>query len=315
MPQLQLTLQTVTPLLMYGAHNKDDRTNRSLRAQPELRASSMRGVLRYWLRAVLGVEYQASPSKVYDAESAIFGNTERGSRVRVRVVQSQGMQPVKNQTVLPRETRGHSLMHTAYPPDSRFRLYLTTHPLDSGNVLAPDSPLMKAVFLMTHLGGLGRRARRGSGNLRVLGVKGYEGELLLDVLPEDRDALAEYLEDVTYYASGGHTLRRSPQFPVFAQNTAVVLVGEKMYPHYEDAFDALWGVSGPYHREGGVFGDVRPRRASAIHMRVSETRAGYVAVQTILYSGSGNWAKMRGYINHCQRNGFQPVFGTWEDWE
>ena len=319
MSRLHLTLQTITPLLMYGAYNKDGRSNSSLQAQPELRATSIRGVLRYWLRAVLGAEHNGSPSLVYEAESAILGNTGRGSRVGVRVLwRKEEMQPTEKQTVLPRKTsKGHLLQHTAFPPKSRFHLYLTTHPLDTGDVFAPGAPLIKALFLMTHFGGLGRRARRGSGNVCVRQADGYEGTPQLDLFPKDRDELAQHLREVAnYITSEVVTLPYRPKFPVFAGNTAVVLVGKSAYPSYEDAFDELWRVSGSYHHEGGIFGGTRPRRASAIHMRVAETKAGCVPLQTILYSGHGKWKRMQEYIAHCQQNGFEAIYGdgAWEDW-
>lgn len=313
MPQLRLTVQTITPLLMYGAHNKDDRTNRSIEAVPELRASSIRGILRYWLRAVLGARL-ASTGVVFEEESKILGSTDTGSRIRVRVYRGRDMHEQRELTVLPAQTRGYSLKHTGYPSDSKFGIVLSTHLLDSSDVLAPNSDLLKAVFLMLHMGGLGRRSRRGSGNLRVLDANGYDGELPLAVLPDDRDALADYLSEISQFASQGHTVGRRPNFPVFAEDAAVVLVGREVHAHYDEAFGELWRVSGPYHQEGGIFGDVRPRRASAIHMRVAETHSGYVAQQTILYSGSGQWDRMRDYIEHCRVSGFDAVFGTWEHW-
>ncbi|QPC80930.1 type III-B CRISPR module RAMP protein Cmr1 [Phototrophicus methaneseepsis] len=315
MPQLRLTIQTITPLLMYGADNKDDRTNSSIRAEPELRATAIRGLLRYWLRAVLGGKFTAI-SKVYEQESAILGSTNTGSRVNVRVQKGSSMQVEANQTVLPRQTRGYTLSHTGFVPDSEFRITLSTHLLDKSGVLDENGDLVKAVFLMTHFSGLGRRSRRGSGNLRVLGVKGYESELPLDVLPENRDALTQYLAAVSFHISPqSQTVGRRPSFPVFAWDTAVVLVGRQKHIDYEDAYKELWTVSGPYHQEGGIFGDVRPRRSSAIHMRVAATKAGYVAQQTILWSGNGQWNKMKDYIQHCLSQGFDDVYGTWGHWQ
>ena len=166
------------------------------------------------------------------------------------------------------------------------------------------------------MGGLGRRARRGSGNLRVLEAKGYDGDLPLAVLPENRDELAQYLAQVSQYVSADdNIIRRKPSFPVFAWDTALVLLGRQTHATYDGAFAELWNVSGPYHHEGGIFGDVRPRRASAIHMRVAAVHSGYVAQQTILYSGNGQWSKMQDYIQHCLAQGFDAIYGTWKGWQ
>jgi len=299
---------------MYGADNKDDRTNNSMRAVPELRAPAMRGILRYWLRAVLGARTQFI-SKVYEHESAILGSTEAGSRVRVRVQRGK-MREEAGLTVLPEQTRGYSLRHTGYQSGGEFRITLSTHPLDVGDVLAADSNLLKALFLLLHFGGLGRRARRGSGNLLVREAKGYDGDLPLALITEDRAMLSEYLATVAQMVSAD-TVGHRPDFAVFAPDTAVVLLGDEVHDTYDGAFRELWRVSGPYHNDGGIFGDVRPRRASAIHMRVAQTQAGYVAQQTILYSGHGQWGRMQDYIADCTGQGFDVLYGDthWRQWQ
>src|SRR5436190_1046640 len=94
MAQLRLTLESITPLLMYGAEQ----------TEPELRSASVRGTLRYWLRAVLGGMYNNN-ARIYEEESKILGNTEQGSRISLRI------QPIASETtisenlwVLPKET-------------------------------------------------------------------------------------------------------------------------------------------------------------------------------------------------------------------
>lgn len=313
MPRIQITVQNTTPLLIYGADNKDDRVNRNIRAEPELRATSIRGILRYWLRAVLGSSIN-SVERIYEAESSILGSTDKGSRIQVRVARSRSLEVERGLTVLPAQTRGFNLTHTGFAPDGEFRITLSTHPLDSNILFVANSNLVKALFLMLHFGGLGRRARRGGGNLRVVAVKGYQGDHKLDYLPENRDDAAAYLREIAQFISPNN-LGRRPNFPVFSGDTAVVLLGKETHADYEDAFKELWRVSGPYHSSGGIFGDVRPRRASAIHMRVMATQAGYVSQQTILYSGTGQWGTMREYIESCLYQDFEPIYGTWESWQ
>jgi CRISPR type III-B/RAMP module RAMP protein Cmr1 len=309
MAQLRLTVQTITPLLMYGADNKEVKIAGKIQSQenPEIRASSIRGILRYWLRAVIG-GHTSVLSDVYKAESAILGSTEQGSKIRVRVSELQTEK--RKQSVL-----ANKLRLEAFVPNSRFRITFSPHPLYDGKILNSNSDFIKAIFLMTHFGGLGRRARRGSGNLRVLEAKGYENdEMPLAYLPKDRDSLKEHLSSIAKSICD-KPIGKRPEFPVFAPDATVVLLGETTHTHYEDAFDELWSVSGPYHQEGGIFGDVRPRRASAIHMRVAATQQGYVAQQTILYSGHGEWKKMKEYIDRCNREGFETVYGTSGGWE
>lgn len=314
MSSIRLTVQTVTPLLMFGANND------MKRGDPELRASSIRGILRYWLRAVLGSK-GLNPTQLYKEESEILGNTEQGSRVNLRVMKGRSTRVDNRLSVLPERTsRGFTLQQPGFEAESGFRITLSTHPLDKSEVLADDSPLVKAIFLMCHFGGLGRRARRGSGNLAIFGAKGYRNEQLpLAFIAENRDELADYLGTVSRFISPpATTIGMKPSYPVFAWDTAVVLVGNRARSSYQEAYSDLWSASGPYHDEGGIFGDVRPRRSSAMHMRVNmvgtEDDPAYVPVQTILYTGNGRWNKMQDYIQHQLSNGFSDVYGTWGHW-
>lgn len=314
MSSLRLTVETVTPLLMFGANN-DMR-----HGEPELRASSIRGILRYWLRAVLGSK-GLNPTDLHKQESAILGDTEKGSRVNVRIMTGRSTRDNNRLSVLPEKTsRGFTLQQPGFEAESIFRITFSTHPLDDSSVLADDSPLVKAIFLMCHFGGLGRRTRRGSGNLAVLDSRNYDNEELpLVFIANNRDHFADKLGNIArFISSQTNIIGNRPSYPVFTWDTAVVLVGNHARSDYQEAYRDLWSASGPYHHEGGIFGDVRPRRSSAIHMRVSRVGTdndyGYVPVQTILYTGNGRWDKMQDYIQHQLSNGFSDVYGTWGHW-
>jgi CRISPR-associated protein Cmr1 len=170
--KLELELQTVTPLFLGGAEP---------RGQPELRPASVRGVLRYWLRAALGgVIGDNNLDKLRRLEATVFGETERGSAVVVRL---QGNLSKMTNYDLDRNQQGQQLRtghnyfyySTRLKPNSRTpftpgetdaTLTLTTR-LGVANA---DDALRKAaasVWLLTHLGGLGMRARRCGGSLQV----------------------------------------------------------------------------------------------------------------------------------------------------
>ena len=76
MKRLQLTLEAVTPLFLGGAQQ-----------EAELRPASIRGALRYWLRAALGgVVGQKNLDSLRDWEASVFGDTDNGSATVVRVL-------------------------------------------------------------------------------------------------------------------------------------------------------------------------------------------------------------------------------------
>lgn len=75
--EIKATLETVTPLFLGGADP---------RGAPELRAASVRGALRFWLRALLGgIIGDDKLNDLRKAESAVFGSTEGASPVVVRL--------------------------------------------------------------------------------------------------------------------------------------------------------------------------------------------------------------------------------------
>jgi CRISPR-associated protein Cmr1 len=171
MPPLQfldLHLQTVTPTAIGGAD-----------LQPEVRPPSFRGMLRYWLRLLLGGVLGEDLSAIGSVENAVFGSTQQKSSFAVRTLDFPGTGPIPVERA---EVPGVGyLWHAIYQaqrhvilPQERFRLRLQTLPMVRpavevrGRQLDTEllwQLLVAASWLMVRLGGVGRRARRGAGNL------------------------------------------------------------------------------------------------------------------------------------------------------
>jgi len=75
MARVKFKLKVLTPLFMGGADPH---------GEPELRAASIRGAMRFWFRAIAGA-VTSDPGEVYKLESEVFGDTEKKSKVVVRV--------------------------------------------------------------------------------------------------------------------------------------------------------------------------------------------------------------------------------------
>ncbi len=165
---LEYELQTVTPLWMGGAS-----------FQPELRPPSVRGCLRFWLRALLGGALGQDIAAVQAAESAVFGSTARASTVSVRVA---GVPQVGPCPASPETYPGVGYMYwsmfqrkrEAILPDQEFRLRLQSRPLGlapvevSGRLLDHDGCFQLAgasSWLLLRLGGAGARGFRMGGGL------------------------------------------------------------------------------------------------------------------------------------------------------
>lgn len=75
-------LKTITP--MFGGSAQ----TRQVDEQSPVRPASVRGHLRFWWRATAGAAYQKSED-LFQAESEIWGNTDRHGKVRAEVEVTQ----------------------------------------------------------------------------------------------------------------------------------------------------------------------------------------------------------------------------------
>ncbi len=160
MALLTVKLRTVSPLFLGGANP---------RGQPELRSASVRGQLRYWLRAVLGA-YNPDLSEVWKDEEQIFGSTEVGSAISVRIHRPAHIDSDKKYPKYPMLPHKHSeqeqVRTPAIPPKTTLSLQLATRP----RIELPQDA-QNAMIVWSLLGGLGKRSRRmfGAFDARIWG--------------------------------------------------------------------------------------------------------------------------------------------------
>lgn len=171
--KLQVTLETVTPLFLSGANQN----------KAELRPASVRGALRYWLRALLGSQFGDELTGLLDQESGVFGQIEQGSPVVVRLtgnlLPNSSFDLDKGE--LGKLPNGHNYLYystrlggnqrvpfTPQLPDAISPLTLT---LQTRLGVAEPQRILKlagaAVWLLTNLGGLGMRSRRCGGSIQI----------------------------------------------------------------------------------------------------------------------------------------------------
>ena len=170
---LDLELEAVTPLWIGGADT-----------QAELRPPSVRGCLRYWLRALLGGSLGEGLADLRAAESAVYGGTTRASTVAVRMTGA----PRTSVAVTDGDDQLPGLNYMfwsvfqrkrdAILPGERFQLRIQSRPLPLATVEVAGRTLDMAgsfelaaasLWLFLRLGGVGARARRGGGGVRVVG--------------------------------------------------------------------------------------------------------------------------------------------------
>lgn len=281
MAQIVLKLQLITPLLMFGAFNGGYRD--SYEAQPEIRAASIRGGLRYWLRAVYGAAYGSNITGLHEAESRIFGSTSRGSVVTVRVQHSLkkvDFDPNANYArndvrwdnalkVLPERFKLAGFKESDTNHSQSFSLFLVSHPLRR-DVFNPA--FIRALFLAFTLGGFGKRARRGGGALQIVNQSDDDlPDILKPLNMPDGAALAVELKkrfsEIQQAIDGLPDLRNEegqvlpkrpyaatdiPAYPIFAPDHCRVFVGRQGESDYLAALKQMWTLTGKYHHQYSV---------------------------------------------------------------
>jgi CRISPR-associated protein Cmr1 len=160
MVSVEFNLEALTPTFLGGADPQGD---------PELRPASFRGVLRFWWRALYGgVVGNNSLNELRRTEGATFGTTDYGSPVVIRLRGKPKPQSFAS------SARGvqylfWSLIRSrrrCLPAGSQYTLILQTRPGLNDN--QPLQGALASLWLLTHLGGIGARARRGAGCLQVV---------------------------------------------------------------------------------------------------------------------------------------------------
>jgi len=304
MQEVTFEVETITPLFLAGADQ----------ATAELRAPSFRGEMRYWLRALVGGLVGTGPEglkTVRDAETEVFGATDRGSAVQVRV----SGQPTKLEEFR-RESRGRDVTGKDYllwsmvqsgradrgnlkparwyfPPGTRFHVTLAAH--DSNEVAFKKG--IAAFWLLTHLGSIGSRSRRCAGSLQATGDT--------STLPFDIPQTAQVLQDqLTRGIQGTRRLYdykpaslREATFDVLSAATCRIWIlrnEERPWPNADAAMRDIGASLQDYRRDINpiqrrkIFGlplmgvDNKSRRSSPLLLRITKLRGEqYVGVAVL----------------------------------
>ncbi|GIW52286.1 MAG: hypothetical protein KatS3mg081_1641 [Gemmatimonadales bacterium] len=262
MEGMALNLETVTPLFLGGADPS---------GAPELRAASVRGALRFWLRAllggVIGDDRQLLPD-LRPAESAVFGSTDSASPVVVRVHHPYALRtvPFSELTEWDNRTRNYGKPGIAYlffaargtstEPErhaieagTSFNLELLLRP--GARIADAFKQAYAALWLLTHLGGIGARSRRGAGSLQVTGVieahNSLSGFPHLEVRSDTPKRLQEELGQglkqlkgiLTRTTGANPTITLPSAFDVLHPGACKIWVVDKAFESWKEALDSI----------------------------------------------------------------------------
>ncbi len=219
----EFKLNTVSTCFMHGADN-------SKTSVPELRAPAIRGVMRYWFRAVAGgLLGDRKLLELHQIESQIFGNTEVGSTFQIRIPH-QNLQ-IEENFLLPHHKRA---LKNGLKADQSFRIILSAQrPV---NDILWDS-IISTFEAAVAFGGFGLRSRRGYGVLQLSGSKMIQNN---DIWAEEMTRIAQtVVKNIQNMAesAGFATIQLANEptsFPCINKK-GIVAIGRNPYPNAQAA--------------------------------------------------------------------------------
>ncbi len=219
MIELEARFRVVTPLFMGGADPM----------RTELRLSGIKGVLRFWWRALAWCEHEGSLKRIREEEGEIFGSAEKGQSCAI-------MRLIVNKNEKNPEIQGPGLRYLGYglfeQKENRERIpspvsdFSVLFNIRQGKCRDLDAEyvreqLIRALKVMGLLGGIGARSRRGWGSLTLTGL--IENGTNLFSPPEDLDTFKRCIQESIPFEKLSDEL---PPYTAFSQCTRIFSLDE-----------------------------------------------------------------------------------------
>ncbi|MBD0343258.1 MAG: type III-B CRISPR module RAMP protein Cmr1 [Coleofasciculus sp. Co-bin14] len=235
-------------------------------ATAELRPPAFRGALRYWFRAIAASI--TTFDKVREWENKVFGNTDAGGAVIIRV---QAQKAVSN-CVLKRDDNFSGLVYLffstykdnrreargCFPPGSHFKIILQTRPITQDGTDCLNLAVC-TLWMLVNLGGIGSRSNRGGGNLRAkkepenIGIYGLNFTTQSADINQLSSEINEGFQIVKQLykkilKGGNHTLTPPTEFDILDLRTASIYLWQSQNAEENDYWDNLLDSFGARYR-------------------------------------------------------------------
>jgi len=246
MEEASIEVEAVTPIFIAGADQKSIENE-------GLRAPSLKGLLRWWFRAIMGGI--VSVTDLRELENKIFGSIDQKSQVKIRSITNTSPSGINIPNSLRylwfsiylQKRKNQRLQ--CYPPGTKFKIILN----------ASNKSILKialgCLWTLIHLGGIGARMRRGAGSLKVNKVNYIPddvpytfiltGNTINDAKRFMEENLRKIFRDFKEYAGKKCKSIQNPNFAVLSKNYSRVSLVENFFNSWEEA---LAIVSNVYQR-------------------------------------------------------------------
>lgn len=295
MPQVTFQVKVLTPLFLAGA----DQT------QAELRAPTFRGLMRYWYRALVGGVVGTNSKgfeQVMENEKAVFGATDTGSPVAIRIANTTGeakeftekvsvnvggkWQATGKGYLLWSMSRSGSIAKNNVKPARWYFPSGTTFQVKLANRSNDETKLQKAVasfWLLTHLGSVGSRSRRCAGSLAAT-ITAKDASIPQGMrfdIPASIADLQKQLADGIHAAQGlisrnnvgTELIRDLAPFDIISRGTCRIWIVQDRDRPWNSAEEAMKSIGEDLQNYRGNINPIQRRRVFGLPLRDVDNRA------------------------------------------
>ncbi|NJE31234.1 type III-B CRISPR module RAMP protein Cmr1 [Thermococcus sp. 18S1] len=278
MYRAEFKLETITPLFMRGADQ----------SKAEFRPASVKGVMRWWFRALAGNYFGDDIEALKNAECRVFGCAGTGrSRVIVDVDAPEVNLERRPLPMVWNKKYGGRISANAIPEGSTFKVTLKSQNLKYLELAS------YSLLALLYLGGLGFRSNRGAGSLRLMDLEGDIESELGPSIPKTKDELRELpgklrggveqvLSQLNVQSSKSSNRGCLPYSSLRDNCFGLYLWGERnsrdkvyysdgnsnLLDEFEREFKNKTNHSSKFGYKDYVFGGAKPRRASPMRVGV-----------------------------------------------
>lgn len=201
MDKIEITFKIITPMFMGGASS-----------EPELRAPSIKGALRFWYRATT-LNYQQHETRIFGGSNKNEGQAKFLLRIeKPKITSSKQLRQFRSLTYGVTD-RSH------IPEKGTFSIKLLLKP----NISPEDTlGIKRALWAFIMFGGLGSRSRKGLGSLAVDSFHG------MDDMPSLTPEISELNKCINTFLSNHVTYNTSslPEYTCWSNQSRCVISGE-----------------------------------------------------------------------------------------
>lgn len=271
-------LKTITPVFMYGADGET----------PELRTQSIKGMMRFWWRAI---HSDIDIKELKKQEKKIFGGVgtknSQKSKFTLHILKSEKEYNLFKYSPVPHK----HFKKIAIKPGNQFVLSIKSTD-DSILEIAKDT-----FIISTILGGFGQRARRGFGSYKIIRINDKD----FSEFERNANILEMHLNQVFHRINSNfqfNTKNEKADFPYLKD----VKIGEASRS-YDEYLKIIGQASHNHDSDFTGFAKRNEKLASPVYVSLIQNNQGFLPVISILntafkngWNPSGNMQKQSEFV-------------------